>query len=90
MCINILICESNIHQQKSLNSLGMYFLHKCYATKDYQTMEVRFKFQNHIVYKLTGRGSIQQRHIISNLKANKMLSKGLDILLLMLILVKKL
>ena len=90
MCTNLLICESYIHQQKALNSLGMDFLHNCYATIDYQTRVVRFQLPNEIGYKMAGRGPIQQSHIISNLKTDKMLSKGLDILLLRLVFFKKL
>ena len=68
----------------------MDFLHKCYANIDHQTRVVRFQLPNEIGYKWTWRGPIQQSHIISNLKAKKMLSEGLDILLLMLVLFKKL
>ena len=74
---NLLICESDIQQQKSLNSLGMDFLHKCYATKDYQTVVVRFKFPNKLESKLEGRGSNPTRQVLYKRKANKMLSKGL-------------
>ena len=90
MYTNLLICESYIHQQKELNSLGMDFVHKFKATIDYQIRVVRFQLPNEIGYKLAGRGSIQRRHIISNLKVNKMLSKLVDILLLGLVLFKKL
>ena len=62
----------------------------CYATIDYQTRVVRFQLQNEIGYKWAGRGSIQQSHTISDLKANKMLYNGLYILLLRLVLFKKL
>ena len=82
MCINLLICESDIHQLKALSSIGMDFLHKCSSTIDYQTRVVRFQLPNEIGYKRAGRGSIQQCHII--------LSKGLDILLLSQVLFKKL
>ena len=67
----------------------MDFIHKCYATIDYQTRVARFKLPNVIGYKWVGRGPIQQSHIFSNLKANKMLSKGLDIHLLRLVFFKK-
>ena len=55
----MLICESDIHQQKSLSSLGMNFLHKCYATIDYKTKVVGFQLPKKIGYKWAGRGSIQ-------------------------------
>ena len=59
----------------------MDFLHKCSATIDYQTKVLRFWLQNEIGYEWVGRGAIQKIHIISNLKSNKMLSKGLDLIL---------
>ena len=67
----------------------MDFLHKCFATIDYKTRVVWFKLPSEIGYKWEGRGLIQQSHRVSNLKANKMLSKGLDIILLMLVFFKK-
>uniref|UniRef100_UPI003393DB11 hypothetical protein n=1 Tax=Acinetobacter baumannii TaxID=470 RepID=UPI003393DB11 len=66
MCTNLLICESEIHKLKAFNSLGMDFIHKCYATIDYQTRVVRFPLPNEIGYKWAGRGLIKQSHIISN------------------------
>ena len=90
MYTNLLICESDIHQQKGLNNLGIDVLYKCYATIDYQTRLVNFQLPNEIRYKWVERVPIQQCHIISNLKANKMLSKGLDLLILRLVLYKKL
>ena len=54
MYTNLLICESYIHQQKELNSLGMDFVHKFKATIDYQIRVVRFQLPNEIGYNRQG------------------------------------
>ena len=51
------------------------FLRKGYATIDYQNRVVSFRFPNELELKWKGRGSNQTSQIISNNKANKMLSK---------------
>ena len=57
--------------------LSMDWLHKCYATIDYRNKVVRFHLPNELELKWEGRGSNPTRQIVSNLKANKMLSNGL-------------
>ena len=57
--------------------LGMDMLYKWYATIDYRNRVVRFQFPNELVLKWEGRGSNPRSKIVSNLKENKMLSKGL-------------
>ena len=56
----------------------MDFLHKCYAIIDYRNKVVRFQFPNELELIWKGRGSPKSQ-IVSNLKANKMLSKGLGV-----------
>ena len=55
--------------------LGMDWIHKCYATIDYRNWAVRFQFLNELELEQEGSSSIPTGQIVSNLKANKMLSK---------------
>ena len=57
--------------------LGMDCLHKYYATINYGNMVVRPQFPNELEFKWERCGSNPIRQVVSNLKANKMLSKGL-------------
>ena len=57
----------------------MNLFHKCFATIDYKNSVVRFQFPNELELKWKGRGSNNTSQIVSNLKAKKMLSKGLDV-----------
>ena len=52
-------------------------LHKCYSTIDCRYRVMRFQFQNELELTWEGRGSNPTSQIVSNLKPNKMLSKGL-------------
>ena len=57
----------------------MDLLHKCYGTIDYRNRVVRFQFPNEFELRWKGCGSNPTIQIVSNLKANKMLSKGLGV-----------
>ena len=57
--------------------LGMDCLHSCYACMDCRNRLVRFYFHNDEELVWEGYNSIRPNHLISNLKANKMMSKGL-------------
>lgn len=57
--------------------LGMNCLHEFYATIDYRNMVGRLQLPNKLEFKCEGCGSNQIIQIVSNLKVNKMLFKGL-------------
>ena len=57
--------------------LGMGWLHNWYATIDYRNMVGRLQLPNKLEFKCEGCGSNQIIQIVSNLKVNKMLFKGL-------------
>ena len=57
----------------------MDWLYECYATIDYRNRVVRFQFPNEFELRWKGCGSNPTIQIVSNLKANKMLSKGLGV-----------
>ena len=57
--------------------LGMDWLHSCYAFLDCRSRVVRFYFPNEEELVWEGYNSSRPNPLISNLKANKMMSKGL-------------
>ena len=57
--------------------LGMDWSHACFSSADCQTIVVKFNFPNQPVLEWKGSNSITRDHIISCLKACKMISKGL-------------
>ena len=57
--------------------LGMDWLHSCYAFLDCRSGVVRFCFPNEEELVWEGYNSSRPNPLISNLKANKMMSKGL-------------
>ena len=57
--------------------LCMDWLHSCYAFTDYRSRVVRFCFPNEEELVLEGYNSSHPNPFISNLKANKMMCKGL-------------
>ena len=59
--------------------LGMHWLFKCFTTIDYRNSVVRFQFRNELELELKGCDSNPITQKISNIKANKMLSKGLGV-----------
>ncbi|XP_069146091.1 uncharacterized protein [Solanum lycopersicum] len=81
-------CTMNIHDRVTYGDLielvmldfdiilGMDWLQKCYATIDCRNRVVKFQFPNELELEWEGRGSNPKSQIISNLKANRMLSKG--------------
>ena len=56
--------------------LDMHWLHMCYATIDCRNVVVTFQFLNELELEWEGCGINPKCQIVSNLKANKMLSKG--------------
>ena len=56
--------------------LGMDLLHACFDSIDCRTRVVKFKFPTELVLELKVRSFIPRGHIISCLKAYKMISKG--------------
>ena len=50
-----------------------------FTTIDYRNRVVRFQFPNELELKWEGHGSNQTSQIFFNLKANKMLSRGLGV-----------
>ena len=65
--------------------LGMDWLYKCYSTINFRKRVVRFQFPNELELRWKGHGSKPTSQIVSNLNANKMLSKRLDVLFLNLV-----
>ena len=57
--------------------LVMDWNHKCYATIECRKMVVRFQFPNKLELEWEGRSSNPTGQIVSHLKDNKMLSKGI-------------
>ena len=57
--------------------LGMDWLHSCYACLDTRSGVVRFHFPDEGELVGEGYNSSRPNPLISNLKANKMMSKGL-------------
>ena len=57
--------------------VGMNLIHNCYACTDCRSRVVRFCFPNKEELVLEGYNSSRPNPLISNLKANKMMSKGL-------------
>ena len=57
----------------------MTLLHKCYATIDYRKSVIRFEYQNKLELRWKERGSNPTTQVVSYLKANNMLSKGLGV-----------
>ena len=57
--------------------LGMDWLHSCYDCFDCHSRVVRFRFPDEEELVWEGYNSILPNPLISNLKANKMMSKGL-------------
>ena len=57
--------------------LGMDWLHSCYACLDCRSRVVRFCFPNEEELVLEGYNSSRPNPLISNLKVNKIMSKGL-------------
>ena len=56
---------------------GMECHHSCYACMDCHSRVVRFRFPNDVELVWDGYNSIHPNPLISNLKYNKMMSKGL-------------
>ena len=56
--------------------LGMDCLHACYASVDYRNRVVKFQFPNVPVLEWKSSLVVPKGHFISNLKANKLVSKG--------------
>ena len=73
MCANLI--ELPMHDFDII--LGMDWLQSCYACLDYRTRVVRFHFPNEQELVYEGYNSSHPNPLISNLKANKMMSKGL-------------
>ena len=57
--------------------LGMDWIHSCYACMDCRSRVVRFCFHNEKELVWEGYNSSRPNPLISNLKANKMMSNGL-------------
>ena len=57
----------------------MDLLYKFYAIIDYRNRVVRFLFPNELELRCKGCGINQTSQIVSNLKANKMLSNGFGV-----------
>ena len=57
--------------------LGMDWLHSCYAYLDCRSRVVSFRFPNEEELVLEGYNSSRPNPLILNLKASKMMSKGL-------------
>ena len=57
--------------------LGMDWLHSCYACMDCRSRVVRFSFPNEEDLVWEGYNSSRLNPLVSNIKANKMMSKGL-------------
>ena len=56
--------------------LGIELLHACFASISFKTRVVMLQFPNEPILELKGGNSIARVHIISCLKACKMISKG--------------
>ena len=73
MCENLI--ELPMHDFDIIH--GMYYLHSCYACLDCRSRVLRFCFPDEEDLVWEGYNSIDPNPLIINIKANKMISKGL-------------